>query len=64
MADQNITREILTRIENTFHIIVDDADVSPTLVDSLDTLAAYITAKQSNAAPSGEQVRRRMRNAE
>lgn len=44
------TLEILTRIENTFHIIVDDTDVSPALVDSLDTLAAYIAAKQNQRA--------------
>ncbi len=45
--------EILTRIENTFHIVIDDADISPALVDSLDTLTAYITAKQDQHLTCG-----------
>ncbi len=41
--------ELLTRVENEFHILIDDADVSPTLVDSLDTLSDYIARKKSDA---------------
>ena len=44
--------ELLTRVENQFNILIDDADVSPDLVDSLNTLADYITQKKSNASPS------------
>jgi acyl carrier protein len=44
--------ELLTRVENQFKILIDDADVSPALVDSLNTLADYITQKKSDAAPS------------
>ena len=44
--------EILTRVENTFNIIIDDADVSPALVDSLHTLSAYIVRKKSDASPT------------
>jgi acyl carrier protein len=44
--------ELLTRVENQFNILIDDADVSPGLVDSLNTLADYITQKQSDASPS------------
>jgi len=43
--------ELLTRVENQFNILIDDADVSPCLVDSLNTLADYIVQKQSDAAP-------------
>jgi acyl carrier protein len=43
--------ELLTRVENQFTILIDDADVSPALVDSLNTLADYITQKQSEASP-------------
>jgi len=41
--------ELLTRVENQFHILIDDADVSPALVDSLDTLSNYIAQKKSDA---------------
>ena len=44
--------ELLTRIENQFNILIDDADVSPDLVDSLDSLADYITQKKSDDSPS------------
>lgn len=44
--------ELLTRVENQFNILIDDADVSPALVDSLNTLADYITQKKSDAASS------------
>jgi acyl carrier protein len=43
--------EIITRVENRFHIIVEDADVSPTLVNSFDTLATYIAGKKKEALP-------------
>jgi acyl carrier protein len=43
--------ELLTRVENQFQILIDDGDVSPALVDSLDTLSAYIAQKQSGAQP-------------
>jgi acyl carrier protein len=43
--------ELLTRVENRFHILIDDADVSPALVDSLDTLSNYIAQKKSDAQP-------------
>jgi len=39
--------EIITRVENRFQIIVEDDDVSPTLVNSFDTLATYIAGKKS-----------------
>lgn len=43
--------EIITRVENRFHIIVEDEDVSPTLVNSFDTLATYIAGKKKEALP-------------
>ena len=43
--------ELLTRVENQFNILIDDADVSPDLVDSLNTLADYIAQKKSDASP-------------
>ena len=45
------TMELLTRVENHFHILIDDADVSLSLVDSLDTLANYIAQKKSDVQP-------------
>jgi len=39
--------EIITCVENRFHIIIADEEVSPTLVNSLDTLSAYIAKKQN-----------------
>jgi acyl carrier protein len=38
--------EIITRVENTFHITIEEEDVSLTLVDSLDTFANYVQAKR------------------
>lgn len=43
--------ELLTRVENKFSIQIDDADVSPALVDSLNTLSDYIAQKKSDVAP-------------
>lgn len=39
--------EIITRVENRFHITIEEEDVSPTLVNSLDTFSMYVKAKQS-----------------
>lgn len=44
--------ELLTRVENKFNILIDDADVSPALVDSLNTLSGYIAQKKSDAEPT------------
>lgn len=41
--------ELLTRVENQFNILIDDAEAVPALVDSLHALASYIAQKQSNA---------------
>jgi acyl carrier protein len=49
--DSMATMELLTRVENQFHILIDDVDVSPALVDSLHTLADYISQKKSHAQP-------------
>ena len=38
--------EIITQVEHRFQITIDDDDISPTLVDSLDTLSAYIAKKR------------------
>jgi acyl carrier protein len=43
--------ELLTRVENQFNILIDDADVSPALVDSLNLLSDYIAQKKSDAQP-------------
>jgi acyl carrier protein len=40
--------EILVRVENTFRITIDDTDMSPDLVDSLEALSAYITDRQAD----------------
>jgi acyl carrier protein len=37
--------EIITRVENRFHITVEEEDISPTLVNSLDTFSAYVKKK-------------------
>ncbi|MBM4254644.1 MAG: acyl carrier protein [Deltaproteobacteria bacterium] len=42
--------EIITQVENKFHIIVEEDDLSPSLVNSLDTFSAYVKAKQRAAA--------------
>ena len=42
--------EILTRVENRFHITIEEEDVSSTLVDSLDTFAKYVHAKRTREA--------------
>lgn len=45
--DSIVLMEILTQVENRFEIIIEDEDVSPALVDSLDAFASYIAKKQS-----------------
>ena len=47
--------EIIVRVENVFRITVEDADMSPDLIDSLDTLAVYITNKKKNGEQHGPQ---------
>ncbi len=44
--DSIITLEILTQVENRFGIIVEDDDMTPGLVDSLDALADYVANRQ------------------
>ena len=39
--------EIITRVENRFHITVEEEDISPTLVNSLDTFAVYVKKKKA-----------------
>jgi acyl carrier protein len=48
--------EIIVQVENAFRISIDDADASPALVDSLDTLAAYIISKQKDRQGPGAQM--------
>ena len=48
--DSLAAMEILTQVENHFHILIEDADVSLALVDSLDTLSTYIVQKQAHHA--------------
>jgi acyl carrier protein len=38
--------EIITRVEHRFHITVEEEDLSPTLVNSLDTFSAYVKKKK------------------
>jgi acyl carrier protein len=38
--------EIITRVENRFHITVEEEDISPTLVNSLDTFSVYVNKKK------------------
>ena len=38
--------EIITRVENRFHITVDEEDISPTLVNSLETFSVYVKKKK------------------
>ena len=38
--------EIITRVENRFHITVEEEDISPTLVNSLDTFSVYVQKKK------------------
>lgn len=48
--------EILVRVENAFRITIDDADMSPALVDSLEALAAYITDRQADRRGPGAEA--------
>jgi acyl carrier protein len=38
--------EILIWVEDKFNILIEDTDLSPALVDSLDILVSYIQSKQ------------------
>ena len=40
--------EIITQVENRFHITVEEEDIYPTLVNSLDTFSTYVKAKQGS----------------
>lgn len=46
--DSIIALEILTQVENRFGIVVEDEDITPALVDSLDALSAYVAKKQAS----------------
>jgi acyl carrier protein len=46
--------EIITRVENRFHITVEEGDISPTLVNSLDTFSAYVQKKVTPQPQSGD----------
>ena len=39
--------EIITRVEHRFHITIEEEDLSPTLVDSLDTFAEYVKKRKA-----------------
>lgn len=41
--DSISTMEILIWVEDEFSIVIEDQDLSPRLVDSLDVLASYVT---------------------
>ncbi|MCP4656366.1 MAG: acyl carrier protein [bacterium] len=41
--------EVLIWVEDEFKVTIEDEDLSPQLVDSLDNLAAYIVKKQAAA---------------
>ncbi|NOT57468.1 MAG: acyl carrier protein [Deltaproteobacteria bacterium] len=38
--------EVITQVEHRFQITVDEEDLTPSLVNSLDTLALYIAKKK------------------
>jgi acyl carrier protein len=41
--------EVITRVENRFHITIEEEDLSPTLVDSLDTFAGYVKKRKEQS---------------
>lgn len=43
--DSISSMEILIWVEDEFKITIEDEDLSPALVDSLDTLAAYVKSR-------------------
>lgn len=47
--DSITSLEILVWIEDEFKITIHDSDLSPALLDSLDTLADYIRRRQQEA---------------
>lgn len=48
--------EFLVWVENEFSIEIDDSALSAQLVDSLDTLAAYIDGKRGTGTQAGAQA--------
>ena len=48
--------ELLIWVENEFGIQIDDEDLSVALVDSLDTLAAYVEARLAGLAGTAAQI--------
>lgn len=38
--------EVITQVEHRFQITIDEEDLTPSLVNSLDTLALYIAKKK------------------
>ncbi len=47
--DSILTLEILTQVENRFGIIVEDEDITPALVDSLDALSDYVAKQKAES---------------
>jgi 2-polyprenyl-3-methyl-5-hydroxy-6-metoxy-1,4-benzoquinol methylase len=46
--DSIMSLEILVWVESEFHIMIEDSDLSPKLIDSLDTLASYIAERSGS----------------
>lgn len=46
--------ELLVWVENTFNIQIEDEDLTPKLVDSLDTLSSYIDVKLQGCCAAGD----------
>lgn len=44
--------EVLVWIENEFDIIIEDEDLSPDLIDSLDVISNYVTKQLQNGESS------------
>lgn len=47
VIDSTGVLELISYLENTFHISLDDVDLTPENLDSLDNIAAMIRRKQS-----------------
>ncbi len=45
--------EVLIWVENEFNITIEDQDLSPALVNSLDTLAGYVQSKTAEPSAGG-----------
>ncbi|MBM4060704.1 MAG: acyl carrier protein [Planctomycetes bacterium] len=50
VIDSTGALELITWLENDFHISVDDAEVVPANLDSLDNIAAFLRRKLAAAA--------------